>query len=400
MIAAAIEVATVPTLEGIDVRDWDRLVGVEGFYTSYGWLRSLELTHGPLTSLVATEGGRLVGALPTWMGESPDSKMFSVPSLVGTLPGRWDRPFLWLGGRRATANAPVWRRGAREASIMQYLLHAARQYAARQGLWGVVWPYLPAAVALRIATSYPCASVLLHSADAIVDVPAGGFRAMAARSRRRDRTKWLRELHAFEHSGGELEWSQLSSETMAPIAALVADNRSRHGSRGGEEWMQRTLSAQEQAGIARGAIVATTKRHGRLVATAVFYEWRGHLYGRYWGAAPDAPRFSYYVLTQYAGIDWCAEHAVRQFHLSISSWEAKVHRGATLHPLAAVIVPAEGADELVGAPKLRRHNAFVARSWKNLFPSRPEAFHPTWQAWEEADATLPDLTRPTRLPLS
>lgn len=343
-------------LAGVPANEWDTLAG--GFYASHRWLHAQELAYSPSPTVVATEAGRLAGALPTWSGDG--SGLFS-------LPEPWDRRLLWLGGRRVTANAPVGAVGP--------LWPEVRAYAEERGLAGVVWPYLDASVASMVAPEG--AQVVLHSADAELTVPPGGLtELMATAKNRRD---WRRELRVFAENGGTVEWRPLTAELFAPLAILIAGTRAKYGSPGGPARVWRELAAQQETGVAATAVVSLVRTGSRITAAAVFYRWHDWLYGRYWGAAPDAPPFSYYVLTHYAAVDWAAERGFRVLHLSISNWSAKAARGATLRPQAMVV------DVLRGKPPpevVRQHNAAVAAAWRDRFRRRPEALHTSWSDWE------------------
>jgi hypothetical protein len=345
-------------LADVAADEWESLAG--GFYASHRWLHAQELAHGPGVTVVAREAGRLVGALPTWSGDG--SGLFS-------LPRPWDRRLLWLGGRRVTANAPI--------GAVEPLWAAARADAAERGVPGLVWPYLDASVARAVAP--PGTAVVLHSADAELAVPAGGLQEMMATAKREDRRNWRRELRVFAEHGGTVEWRPLTADLFAPLATLIAGTRTKYGSPGGPARVWRELAAQQRTGVAATAVVCLVRVGARITAAAVFYRWHDWLYGRYWGAAADAPPFSYYVLTHYAPVDWAAERGFRVLHLSVSNWAAKVSRGARLRPQAMVVdlFRDEPAPETV-----RQHNATVAAAWRDRFRRRPEALHISWSDWE------------------
>lgn len=356
----------VPVLAGAAADQWNALAG--GFYASHEWQRSLELAHGASPTMIATAGDRLVGALPTWAGD--DSSLFAPSALAAGLPGPWHEPLLMLGGRRVTANAPV---GAFGPLWME-----AAAYAARQGMAGLVWPYLDASVAREVASA--CGGfAVLHSADAELAVPAGGLAGLAASARREDRKNWWRELRVFADHGGTVEWCPLTPDLFAPLATLIGETRAKYGSPGGSAWVRRELAAQQLTGATATAVVCLVRVGDRIAAAAVFYRWHDRLCGRYWGSAEDAPPFSYYVLTNYAAVDWAAERGFRVLHLSVSNWPAKVSRGARLRPQAMVVGLLGQAP---AAHVVRQHNAAVAAAWRTRFRRRPEALHISWSDWE------------------
>ncbi|MCO6007900.1 GNAT family N-acetyltransferase [Actinoallomurus purpureus] len=361
--------------------EWHTLLGSDGFYSSHEWIRSLELAHGPDPVIVARTGDGIAGVAPTWGGDPADRGLFSLGALTDGLAGPWDRPFLWIGGRRATANAVPCVPGTGRVAVLQALVAEACAEARGRGAAGVVWPYLPGPAARELAGSAPGARALLQTADAMLHVPPDGMEGLADTARREDRTKWRRESRAFEAHGGVVEWRSLADTDTDRVAELVAGTRARYGAAGGVEWMRRVLAAQQAAGVARTAVVCLARYGGRVVAAAVFYQHRDWLYGRYWGAEENAPPFTYYVLTHYAAVDWAAAHGFRRIHLSVSAWEAKVRRGARLYPLAMVLASADGGSVLVPNSDAAAHNARVAGSWRERFRSRPDALDASWEQW-------------------
>ncbi|WP_345436388.1 GNAT family N-acetyltransferase [Actinoallomurus vinaceus] len=371
----------VATAEAVSADEWDTLIGPDGFYSSHGWIRSLELAHGADPVIVARAGGGIAGVAPTWGGDPADRELFSLSALAGGLAGPWARPFLWLGGRRATANTVPCAPGERREAVLRALLAEARAEARRRGAAGVVWPYLPGPAASELAGSASGARALLQTADTMLHVPADGMDGLADTVRHEDRNKWRRESRAFKAYGGVVEWRSLADAGPDRVAELIAGTRARYGSGGGIEWMRRVLAAQQTAGVARHAVVCLARHEGRIAAAAVFYRHHDWLYGRYWGADEDAPPFTYYVLTHYAAVNWAAAHGFRRIHLSVSAWEAKARRGARLSPLAMVVAPADGLPDLVSDADAAARNSRVAGSWRERFRSRPEALDVSWEQW-------------------
>jgi predicted N-acyltransferase len=301
--------------------------------------------------------------------------------MIGDFPGPWDKKFLWLGGHRVTANYLVCTRGEQRLQVIDELINSIRCYADEHRLSGIVWPYLSLKEAHEITQCCPSANVILHSADPVLHIPADGFYGLVQSARRNDRKKWQKEIKSFHLYGGEVEWRPLGSDVIPLAARLIAANRSKYGSSGGLEWMQRIFSAQLQSGVAKKAMVALARVGEKNTALAIFYRHQDWLYGRYWGADIDAPPYSYYVLTHYAAVEWAAQHGIRHIHLSISAWESKVRRGAHLYPLAMVIFPPHGKSKLIREPLTLKYNKSVVEHWKRRFPSRPEALDISWSNW-------------------
>ncbi|MCH5586636.1 GNAT family N-acetyltransferase [Shimazuella sp. AN120528] len=286
-----------------------------------------------------------------------------------------------MGGHRVTANSLICINGRQEKLVAKKLIQSARVYAAKKNYSGVIWPFLSVNDANKIAEYCPDARVILHSADPILHVPAGGFLQLTRSAKRSDRKKWLQEIKSFHSYGATVEWKSLDIEMMQFAGRLIAENRRKYGSSGGLEWMTRTFSAQLESKVAEKAVVALCRLGSSVKAIAIFYRHRDWLYGRYWGSEKDHPPYSYYVLTQYAALDWASQHGFRHIHLSISAWESKVRRGAVLYPLAMVILPIQNKPNLVSKQVAYEHNMSVVEHWKNRFATRPEGLDLSWSNW-------------------
>jgi predicted N-acyltransferase len=356
---------------------WDALTDPDGgFYTSYRWIRSLELVHGAQPVLAVAAEGRLRGVLPTWTSTGSDnSGLFSLPEMTRGLIAVPSRQALWLGPRRATAAAITCERGAARTRILAALMETARRSAAEQHLAGAVWPYLSGAQALEAAACHPLAQAVLHTADTAVAVPGDGMRAIEDSARSKDRRQWHRERALFARSGS-VEWVTLTAEICTRIAPLLAATRDKYGSAGGTSLMLRTLTAQLASGVAEQAAVALARAHDddTVRAAAVFYRHGTTLYGRYWGTDEKAPPYAYFNLTLYEAVDHAARQGLRRLHLSVPATAAKRSRGAQTAPLALVYLPA-APDARIDTRILHQHNRRTAQEWD------PGADSEAWTRW-------------------
>ncbi|NUS74210.1 MAG: hypothetical protein HOQ05_12500 [Corynebacteriales bacterium] len=352
----------------ISEAQWARLVGPEGFYASYEWLRSVALVNDVGPTFTVFDDDQLVAAVPSWPGDT--SGLFGLPDLIGQLPGPWASPFLWLGAPRSTANALICRPDSLDDRWLADLLRQARIYAQEHELVGIVWPYLSYPDARRLARS-DTARVILHDADAIAHFPL-------EKLRQPDRKTRNREHRTFMEAGACVNWKALTRDLAAALAPVIASNRTKHGSAGGSEWMRNVFAAQFESGVYRNAIVAVSESDRGLDAAAVFYRHHDWLYGRYWGSSESAPPYAYYELTQYAPARWAAEHGFRHLHLSISQAKSKVRRGAQLRPLAMLIDSPIDSSELINSALVDKHNTEFTTHWRREFSARPAALDPSW----------------------
>lgn len=379
------------TLTGMDVRvaaktgeidsfQWDQLVGGDNFFNGSRWIHALELSHGGDPLVVATSRNRLSGLLPTWPGEGNAPGLFCPQTMFPALDAHWP-DYLWLGARRSVYNELVCVRGESRRTVLRSLLDGALDLAADAGKAGVVMPYLAAADARELGSVHPRSSVLLHSADANMDVPVGGFAEHLADVSSRDRVRRRKELRTFLNAGNELVRTSVTEEVEKDAVRLITQTRSRYGSTAGPEWMARSLAAQRVTGLLDDAVAFLVKRHGRTIAINLCYPHGDRLYARYFGFDYQAaePTSEYFILGYREPIDYCAGAGLRRYRLAISAWDLKIRRGATLSPLAAVVVPVEG--RLCPPHREAAANAAQMAHWRQVCAHRPAALGRDWNHW-------------------
>ncbi|WP_158587985.1 GNAT family N-acetyltransferase [Actinomadura logoneensis] len=362
--------------------DWDALVGPDNFYNSHRWLHALELAHGSEAVVSATTGdGILLGAMPTWPGDTGAPGLFCPPDLFPGLAAAWPDDWLWLGARRSVYNELLCPRGPWRDRALAALLHGAQTVATSKGAAGLIMPYLAAADARDLARAHPRATVLLHDADAAMDLPAGGFAEHLAGMPQADRTRRRAELRACERAGTSVEWLALTGETSRWAADLITQNRARHGGTADPGWMRRSFAAQRRSGVLGQAVGFFGIRDGRPVAVTVCYTHHDRLYARYYGFdyRNAKPACEYFVLTYCVPLDYAAVHDLRRYRLAVSAWDVKARRGAVLSPLAAVVIAL--GREVCSPQRAAAFNHETARQWRDRLAGRPHVLSRGWDDW-------------------
>lgn len=372
MISTRVVDSVTETAEG----EWDRLVDSDNFFHSHAWLTGLEHLFGRGRAVVASEGGRLVGVLPTWPGEHGTPGLFSLADMFDGLPGPWRGRFMWLGAHRCVSN----RLAASGPFAVHALLEHVRQTAARYRLAGAVLPYVPVPEDW-FGPAHPLARAVLHSAQADMAVPPGGLAEYLDLLNRDDRNRRRAELRKFHSAGNTVSWEPVAGRVAEDAARLIAQNRSRYGSHQGADLMRRSFAAQRRSGVLNQAVAGVCRRRGRMVAVLVCYRYRGHLYARYAGfdyAAAD-PALEYLVLVYCLALDFAAANGFTHYHLSTSALEIKARRGATLTPLAALVVPTAG--DWLDRASVQAHNERFVACHQERFGHRPHVLGPAWAHW-------------------
>ncbi|KRR12595.1 hypothetical protein CQ12_34920 [Bradyrhizobium jicamae] len=350
----------------MDEHEWDALISDNNFYNSYRWLRALEHSFGATDVLAVHGSASLVAACTLWEGDQA-SGMFFLPDCMADIPGPWQQSFLWLGGRRNTHNEIPCIQGGRRRQALTELGRCALNYVQERGYAGFVMPYMPYQAAVEFADAIG-AAVVLHSAEASLEVPDTGLAGVMARSRAHDRNQSKSEIAAFQRMGSKVEWAAAEELDDSVAAHLFTQNRSRYGSAQDLEWMQRILAGQRKAGVSHLGAAAISKRNDDVTALALFYRFGTALHLRYFGADYNLGLndYRYFVLCYYEALDYAAAHGLTTLRLSTSALRAKVNRGAKIEPQAVV---AKCADKQhICHSEAKRHNRRMLRQYRDQFP--------------------------------
>ncbi|GGL11399.1 peptidogalycan biosysnthesis protein [Nocardia jinanensis] len=371
--------SSVTAISSLTATEWDSLVAEGDLFCSHAWLRHLDEASAPHSAVVVRRSGRSVAAMPFWEPDRMEGNLFRLSDFFPDLPALASARLLWAGARRAVRNGVVCETGPSRSPTATHLLSVVLDHALAAEYDGVIVPYLPVGAAEELAAAHPRARVLLHSADATVHVlphgTAGPSRTVSAHNRKRRR----REIRDFFAAGHTVEWTGLTADIAAEVAPLIANVRSKYGGGGGVDWMNRVFEAQRKVGLDESAAVLLCRRDGVLVTTAVCYHHGDALHGRYFGADESAGRAGspYFFTTCHGPVAYAAQSGLRRVHLSTSSLEAKVRRGATLEPLAAVALLRDEPD----AAGIDSHNRKFATEYHNRFAGHQSALGPAWSGY-------------------
>ncbi|MFC6340237.1 hypothetical protein GIR22_01730 [Pseudomonas sp. CCM 7891] len=351
----------------IDRHEWDGLITDENFYNSYEWLASLEHAQGPTEALTVYGSSGLLAGCALWAGE-PEAAMFSTQALFPKMPDQWGNDFLWGGARRSTHNELVCTHGTRRQEVLRHVFYAAQEHASEQKLSGFLIPYMPLQKALEIVDCVPETHALLHAAEAMMPVPAGGLAEMLESWNSHDRIRSKAEIAAFKKYENKVRWLPLTSDLDESIATLITNNRNKYGSPQDKQWIIKNLQGQRKSGVIHSAIAVFAERGNRVSAVTVFYKFGQSLHARYFGSdyTLSDNDFRYFVLTYYLSLDYAAFHGLKKCCLSTSALEAKAKRGSLIEPLATVVIYCKGS---LDQHAVRQHNALFTQDYKQRFKS-------------------------------
>jgi hypothetical protein len=189
------------------------------------------------------------------------------------------------------------------------------------------------------ATGLPADRLHLIGAECSIDVPAGGLEQfvtdLPARQRR---TNARKEISSFAESPFYVQRTSLIGWP-ATLGPLLAQLNRKYGHDVTGPSMTAALAGQEQfIGQHSVLFLARHKDSGEVAGFALAYAWGRELAVRVVGF--DYERFDvtglYAELVIYEPIRFCTEEGLEVIHLGMSSFPAKLRRGAACRPLWAV----------------------------------------------------------------
>ena len=328
---ASLRVETVTAMDAVEPAAWDALAAGRSLFVSRPWLGVVELDRRAVPSyLLARDGAQLVAALPLYevAEESNPCYRFAeelpgVPVPTGHLVG---------GTRRGYRNELL---GPPEASsrLAEAALAAGRP---------VVFFFLGLDDAEALAAVDGASQPLFQRPEARLEAPGASFSDYLDTLSRDRRRKVRREIEGF--TAGVEVGRETVHKGLEEAAPLLVNVERKHGGDPPVEVMRGFLTALDEAFGPR-CVLFTCRRERRLVAFSLAIEWGDRLYVRAIGLDYEAepPPGSYFNLGYYEPLRHCYERGLGGLHLGIDSYPAKVHRGARLEPLWAIVLAGDGS---------------------------------------------------------
>jgi uncharacterized protein len=361
------EVRMADRLADVSGPGWDSLVGADGFYSSYDWLRFMETQpHQRPRYLLASEAGRLTGALAVYWVDDPDSPRIRADrfaELLGFEGGmlvagatRGFRTTLLLGQQDARARRRT----------LNDLVRAALSVAREDGCAGIVLPFLTTGALTELA-GVARARAAFEVPEAEIITSGLDLDSYAERAARPVRKKIRADRARFAQAGWRIRVCSLG-DCWPEAARLLHQLQLKHGSSGRYSQLsfyQDSLSGQ--AKLLDGCSVAfCCEDDAGLAGVAVYYRWRDTLYGRLAGFDYDRLRggHEYFTVAIYQPLEYAASQGLTRLHLGGGSWQAKGYRGALMRPRWSAFIAVGDAGDETG---LELVSADSAQQWVTDF---------------------------------
>ena len=146
----------------------------------------------------------------------------------------------------------------------------------------------------------------------------GSFTAEKRKKAKRERRRVVEAGVSFEMRGA----GELSASEWQRVYALHASTFHRHGH---EPYLNPEFFALVASAEAIAPRVLLAHHHGDIIATAIFFEGRDTLYGRYWGAAGEFHSL-HFEACYHQGIEYCIAKGLSRFEPGTQG-EHKIARG-------------------------------------------------------------------------
>lgn len=334
--------------------DWDALTDHGTIYSSSGFLgvREEELPEGARAHhlLARDASDEVVSGLEAYSFLRPPHVLYTPADLLtGLVPEERHRhlaasPMVfgagWSEFRGQLPARPGVSAADRTASV-QALTAEALRFAGAAGASVLAYYYLPREQALEVAQAHAGDGAVVRFHDVETSVPVGlwdSFEDYLAwlPSGRRPRAR--REVRTFRKSGRVIEEYRLPDvvKEMAPLNSALMQ---RHGHTAFD--VERVASVYDRQGRYLGdrSSLLMAEDAGKPVGCALRYRRDDVLYARVAGFDYSVPNLAdYFNLVFYHPIANGAGREVREIHLGLGTFRAKMARGALPTPLYTVLV--------------------------------------------------------------
>lgn len=326
------ETRHLASIGDIERGTWDSLVPASCFYQSHGWLGGQERPDfATATYTVVSSGSRLLAATPSY-----DFPAENAPPLP---PVAADREVLRVGTRTGYHNEFLLAgTEAEQRDALAELVEGLADHAARLGRDALLFDFLTTDSLRLLAGLFPVRAQL-RSAEAVVHNEEGTFesyrRLLGRNVRKRDY-----EVRKFEQAGLRLETAPLS-ECVDELAPLIGQTMDRYDASLDLAEIRTFLTVQAEHLDGLSTVFRVVDEDGGLVGGHVSFAWREMLYARVAGFDYTRTRdaYEYFNAVYYGPLRHMEQHGLGALHLGLSAVEAKVRRGARLHPVWAAVLP-------------------------------------------------------------
>ncbi|GHE06735.1 GNAT family N-acetyltransferase [Streptomyces alanosinicus] len=320
------------SIDDIDRDAWDALVPGSRFYQSHAWLRGQERPDFAAPGyLTAWADGELLAGTPYY-----DFPAENAPPPPDVAEGR---SVLRLGTRTGYHNEFLLPKDPGVAGeALDALVAGAAERAVALGCDALLFDFLTTD-SLRLLAGRFEVRAQLRAAEAVVHNDGGTFESYRALLGRNVRKREY-EIRRFADSGLHMETASLSA-CVDEFAPLVGQTMDRYNAALDPAEIHTFLTVQARFLDDLSTVFRCVDEKGELAGASLCFAWRDTFYARVAGFdyARTRNAYEYFNAVYYEPIHHMERRGMTTLHLGPSALKAKVHRGASLHPLWAAVVP-------------------------------------------------------------
>lgn len=181
--------------------------------------------------------------------------------------------------------------------------------------------------ALKVSGASPALRALI-GAEAVLDVPQGGFENYLACLSTGRRNQVRREQRAYAEAGLLTRVATGPDALTDEYLPLRSALRTKYGHAAGEQWARDEFAALRRT-VGEELIVFSARSGDRVVGYLMAIVRSGVLYTRSAGFDDEAAAgtFCYFNLVYYDVIRWAQQRGIQRIHYGLGTSEAKRHRG-------------------------------------------------------------------------
>ncbi|MEU2861736.1 GNAT family N-acetyltransferase [Streptomyces mirabilis] len=320
------------TIDDIDREAWDALAPGSRFYQSHAWLRGQERPEFATPGYLTVEAdGQLLAGTPYY-----DFPSENAPPPPDVSEGH---TVLRLGTRTGYHNEFLLPKDPGTAEeTLDALVAGGAERAAALGCDALLFDFLTTDSLRQLAGRFGVRAQL-RAAEAVVHNDGGTFESYRELLGRNVRKREY-EIRRFTDSGLRVETAPLSA-CVDEFAPLVAQTMDRYNASLDLAEIHTFLTVQANCLDDLSTVFRCVDEKGELVGASLCFAWRDTFYARVAGFDYERTRnaYEYFNAVYYEPLHHMERHAMTTLHLGPSALKAKVHRGASLHPLWAAVVP-------------------------------------------------------------
>jgi uncharacterized protein len=354
------------TSQPIDREQWGRMAA-PCFYSSSDWQHYQSLEASVQATFVRATTDNAAGVCSLFRTEHEASSSYRIETFIPSFRG--SMPVL-MGNRRGYRNRLLHEGLSSEAALESQFALLSQLFSEAPAKESFFLPYLPTSDAAWLEASFGCQPFLM-TLDSDIALPGrsfddylSGLSVNGRRSVRSDR----------HHLASSITWCGSISllDNIERIAQLIANLERKYGNELDVQLMVKILERQHLV-FGDALVVYGCMLNNILTACCVTFETQDAVVMRAVGL--DYDRIGggeYFEVAYYQPITRAYEIGVSTVHLGTKSYDVKVRRGASVHPLWGIVL--ENGRSPISPEDAAKTTSKIAATIESELPTRSQGW--------------------------